>query len=187
MNCKANANFSIPNKPSSNWEPKFNFKNFGLHFQIGKLLVILTLVTKITISSTFVYFRFYVIFFFTFTSREARIARSTLITFVIDDIGFTTTDTTVITCNTIWPIFITITSWNLKNKITNFHWWRTPPLESLQLIELFTFTCGKVKKPSITCITFVIDDIRFTSAYTITITCNTFWTFSITITSWKLK
>ena len=54
-------------------------------------------------------------------------------------------------------------------------------------IVLFTFTDRKVEKTVFTWITFGINDIRFTTAYPIFITCITIWAMHITITSFKTK
>ena len=51
------------------------------------------------------------------TCRKVVESRCTCITFVIHEIEFTTTYPIFITCIAIWTLRITITSWNVKNKV----------------------------------------------------------------------
>ena len=118
----------------------------------------------------------------TWTYRKIKKSRSTCITFVIDYISFTTTNTIIITSNAIWTFNITITSWKLKTK-----YYLNVFCKNLCRKNLLTWTCRKIKKTGSTCITFGIYDISFTTAYTITIACNTIWSLSITITGWNFR
>ena len=74
------------------------------------------------------------------TYRKVVESRCTCITFVIHEIEFTTTYPIFITFIAIWSMRITITSWNVKNKVKkvtlsflkvglkevwNFHWYKT--------------------------------------------------------------
>ena len=126
---------------------------------------------------------------FTFTCREMKKPSLTRITFVIDDIGFTVAYTIIITCNTNWSISITITSF--ENRISKF----ISSLMKVALmlapykisIALFTVTCWKVKETILAHVTFVINEIRFTTAYSIVITWSTIWPMSVTITSFEIK
>ena len=79
--------------------------------------------------------------FLTFTSTKIKEPRTTCVTFVILEIGFTITYTVAITGNICWAICITITSFENETAKVSYNFW------NLEIMYLLRSHDGKLKKP----------------------------------------